>query len=703
MLNLRKHLHALLGAQSLFFLYTLLGGLFATLLLRVFAHWTGDYPTWHILTASLAVGGIIAWGTKRWVGPRVCAWLAVLIALLMAYAFANTAAVVESWRLISWRNDLSFDLWRTFILRNALLWFVPMGLTLPILFARNNAPRGKLTVFCGTCCGIILARLFIGTLSTIQLVDLCLGGMLLLAFLLVATTARTLWTRIAAGVLLLFFGTAYYIGTLRSAQDLLNDFHPFAYIAQRDSRYIGNPEGFTLKDGRILRVEGFDEASLTASQALPLLFKPAANARIATRLQTGSPAFDFYETSELKGQYDALWIELPPAWLATEQDYFGSAALSAVLDHLHEDGILVYHFDARPMDATMLRIRAALLKKHFPVVQLWMTGLNQWQFLASRKPMTATLQSVDALADRDAVMRPLQSVNMATPMTLLASCILTDTDVLNEENPSGMRFMERRFGRANLFDDAAGRRLIVAVLPHYEVAAPWVNTSLPFEKELVETLRTARKIALEGTLKETPQEVIRAYQTASLALAQDPFLLGLADHEFATARDWEALARYEAALQIYASTITYVQPPLPIILHAANLAFQNNYATLAVDLYRIAEDLAPNNLTYLKSYVHFLRERKQFAEAEQICMRILHIAAEESPADVAMARFYLGVCIAQQPNRSQEGLDLLKVFMKGLKTQEERDTYTPAYAQFLIDMGNFKEGLEIRRTGEIAP
>ncbi len=705
MSNLRSLFQILFGVQSLLFLYTLLGGFFTILLLRVFDHWTGNYPVWHITSIAFVVGCIIAWVMQRfvarWVGRRVCAWLTVLIALIMCYTFANTAAVVESWRLITWRNDLTFDLWRTFILRNALLWFVPSFIALPILFTRNDVPRGKLTVFCGICCGIILARLFVGILPTIQLVDICLGGLLLLAFLLVGTTAQSRWTRGVAGLLFFFFGTAYYIGTVRSAQDLLADFHPFAYIAQRDSRYIGNPAGFTLKDGRILRVEGFDEASLTASQALPLLFKPAANARIATRLQTGEPAFTFYETSELKGLYDALWIELPPAWLATEQDYFGSAALSAVIEHLHEDGILIYHMDARAMDETMLRSRTALLRKHFNHVHLWMTGLNQWQWVASRKPMTVSLQAIDALVDREAVMRPLQSVNIATPMTLLASCMLSDLSVLEQNTPAKMRFMERRFGRENLFDNAAGRRLIAAILPYYQTSAPWVVTHFPFEQELVETLRTAKKIALEGTLKENPQEIIRAYQTASLTLAQDPFLLGLADHEFATARDWEALARYDAALQVYASTIAYVQPPLPIVLHAATLAHQNNYTALAIDFYRIAEDLAPENLSYLKSYVHFLRERKQFKDAEQICLRILRVAAEESPEDVTMARFYLGVCIAQQPDRKQEGLDVLKAFMNGLKTDKERDAYTPAYAQFLIDMGNFKEGLEIRRSGKL--
>ncbi len=696
-------LRTVLSAHSFLFLYSVLGAFFAFLLLRVFAHWTGNIPTWPILVPSLLLGGIFAGVLSRWVangfGARCCAWMAVLLALFLSYCFANTAAVVETWRLISWRNDLTYALWFEFILRNALLWFVPIGLVAPILWARNEVPRGKLTVFCGGCCGIILARLFVGYLPTLHLVDICLGGMLVCSFAWVTVQSKWLVTRLISLFLLLLFGLTYYVGTVRSAQDLLNDFHPFAYIAQRDSRYIGNPEGFVLREGRIVQVKGLDEASRVASQMLPLLFKPTLNARIAARPQWGQPAFAAYDCAELKGKYDALWIELPPAWLATEQDYFGTSALTTIKDHLHEDGLLVYDFDARAMDGTMLRIRAHRLRNHFAHTQLWMTGLNRWQLVASQKPIETSLSAIDSLMDREDVRQPLRAVNMATPITTLASNILADTAILDKDQTpqEGFRFMERRFGRRALFDPQQGRRLIAQTLPHFETSAPWVKTAQPIEAELVEALRQARKLTLEGTLAPTPKDATDAYREASMVLAQDAFLLGLADHEYATARDWEALARNDVALQIYANTISYVQPTLPIVLHAATLAYKNNYHALAEDFFRIAEDLAPNNLTYLKHYANFLREAKQFKAAEEICLRILRVAAEVSPEDLLMARFYLGVCIAQQPNRKDEGLAVLEQVVRNLKTQAEKDAYIPAYGQFLIDMGKWQEGLEIRR------
>ncbi len=693
--------------QSFLFFYAVLGAFFLTLTLNLFAAWTGDAPTWHILLPGFLGGCALMWVVgkfaKAFIGPRVCAWIAFGVALIACLTTGDSVALVEQWYTVCQAQSLTYDAWRAFITSQACAWWLPALLTFPLLWARNEAPRGRLTSFCGFCVGVLLARILVGTVATNLLLDLTLGGMLLFALLWMCATAHYLWGRILAGCLLVLFSFAYYVGTMRAPQDLLRDVHPFAAIAMPDSLFRGSlndtPESlakYTFLNGRIVRVAGVDEASLVASQTLPLLLKPAPNARIVARPQSGAPVYDFYETGELKGKCDALWIELPPAWLAAEQDYFRSGALATIQEHLLDDGILIYDMDARPLDEEMLRRRAAILRTKFPHVQLWMTGANRWQLAASGKPITTSIPAIDALCERETVMKPLFAHNIDTPQTLLACCIVPDTTVLPEVEAK-LRFREATLARRKLFTRDNGQGLAQAFLPHLASPATWVQS--PHDNDLLQILGEAAKLRLTGLAKAN-NETLQYYKAAGTAIENDPEFLDKAQRDYETAQNLEKLGKYNEALALYAHTMTYAQPSLAQALHAANLAQKCRKYDLAEQFYRVAADIDEGNPLYLKLHINFLRETGNYKAAEAECSQLLRILAEENPQEMTLTRFWLGVCIAQQPDREKEGLRMLRHLLAQLSTPEEKALYVPAYGQLLIDLGHFVEGRKLRRTFE---
>ncbi len=717
--SLKQTLNASTLAQTFLFLYAILGAFLLTFTLKLFALWTGDAPTWKLLFSGFAGGCllmvVLTRYAARFIGGRVCSWIAFAVAILTCLTFGNTLKLVETWYTVCQQQALTYDAWQSFISMQAHLWFLPILLTFPTLWQRNEAPRGRLTFFCGACIGVILARLFVGAVSTLLLLEVCLSGLLLLSLLWMLTTSRTLIGRILSGLLLIVFALAYYMGTIHTSQDLIHDVHPFASIAKPDSLFRGShldatdTTKYTFLDGRIVRVKGMDEASLITSQTIPLLLKPTPNARIVARPQVGTPAYDFFEAGELKGKCDALWIELPPAWLATEQDYFSTSAMTTIADHLMDDGILIYDMDARPLDEEMLRRRAAMLRTKFPHMQLWMTALNRWQLVASRQPITTDFTTLDSLIDREEVMRVLRQVNIEAPITLLACCLMDDCARLEENRDAvevDLRLNESTLARQNLFDRRAGLRLIDAVLPLRSKTMPWVKLPPMLDPLILEALCDAKALILTG-LQTANKETFQYYQEASKLLSSDPILLSEAAHYYAMARDLEAVGQPMQALDLYAITMTYAQPSLTQVLHAAELARKNSQAERALGFFRVAGDIAPDDPIYLKAYINFLCEFGQFKEAEQHCLKLLRLLGEGLPSEQLAARFWLGVCIAQQPERKEEGIRVLRRLVAQLQTPEEKALYIPAYAQFLIDMGLWVEGRNIRRhfdeTGTLLP
>ncbi len=683
------------------FLHALCAALLCGVAARVYGQWTGDFALWPVVAPAAALGLALAWAAgrwgARWAGPRLCAVLATAVAVAAFGVFGDSVRLEGRWELLSLRIGLSYEAWRGFVWGQAALWFAPVAAFVPFLWGRGRAvaPRGRLTVFVGFCVGMILARLFVGRVPTVRLWDAALLGMLAAGPLLLLGVCARRWTRGAAGALLAILLVGWYFGSARTPDEPLRALNPFAPIAARDSLYTGKgTEGVVLREGRLLRVAGVDEAALAASQLIPTLLKPAPNARIAARPETGAPLLPTYEIDRLKGLYDAIWVEVPPAWVADERDYFGAAAMDATRSHLAEDGILVYDLDARALDAAALMTRSGALRRHFEHVQLWMTGPNRWQLVASRQPIAVALNELSAVLDRPAVAAVFARARLGAPITLIPCCMVSDVRRLEEAlaEPIAPRVPRgsARAARRLLFDGVGARRLIAPFAAFYDAESPWVTVPDATAAELrtvIAALRQARRYALEGK-----------YPLATKANPRDPYLLCLADRALSNARAFEKLAEHEEALRSYGTAFALTEPRPADVLAAADVARATGKPGRADPYYALAAQLAPDDLDVLTRHGAYLLETDRPAEAERQASRALRIAARDNlPALVTRLRFLLATCVARQEGRRAEGLALARRVAAEAATPEDKATYIPAYGQLLIDSGRAVEGVRVKQ------
>ena len=674
--------------------------------LRVYALWTGGAERWPVLVPALLLGLGGGWladrAARRVVGPKCCALLAVAASLALFWTFGDTEWLVKNWTLLSLRIGLTYEAWHGFVVRQAVAWFAPACLLLPFCLRVVREPRGRLVLLAGVCLGFAAGRFLAGRVATVLLLDWALGGMMVASGLWLAAGFRSRWARSLAAVVPALLFAGWYLLSCRTPHELIGGVNPFATVAAADERYLGTgAAGVALRDGRLVETVGLDEAARTASQLLPLLLKPAPAARIAARPQAGAPRFPSCAAGTLQGRYDALWVALPPAWHAGEAAYFGSNALKTAEEHLLENGVLVYELDARALDARMVMARVAQLRKRFPHVQLWMTGLNQWQLVASRQPIYADFGAMDSLLDRAEVADALADAGIPAPVYLLSSCVFADAgaalDALDEPLPARLPGGEARHARRLLFDGLGARRMFADFARVYEPDMPWVRLPPANDAELrsvLSALRAARLALLEGRLRD-----------ASEGNAYDPVLQAFADRELGTARDAEKLAEHDRALGFYANAFALAQPRVETVLEAAAVAQSTGAPARAEPFYRLAGALAPDDPGYIVQYAGFLFENRRFDEAERVARQLLPLV--ERDAIHPQTRFFLARCVANQPSREEEGLRIARAIAAQAATPEEKGVYIPAYGQLLIDLGRFEAGLKVKRgykeTGELLP
>lgn len=696
---------------SALFILSLLAALLTGAAMPVYTQWTGGLSIWPVVLPCALMGGTSAWllnrYAARWVGNKMTAGVAIVCTIIAFSAFGDTAHDVKTWSLLALRIGLDYATWHQFVMRAAILWFGWVAFLLPFLWMRIQLPRARLTTFVGMCCGLILARILNGCVSASLLYDIALAGLLPAAALLLAGFCKSRLTQglsVALGIVLLM---GWYFGMRRSTEDLRRDVYPFAPIAERDGVYTGEKgEGFTFKEGRLVRSEGLDVAARIASQLLPTLFFPGENARIAVRAQTGDAVFSSADCGELKGAYQALWVEVPPAWTAPERDYYGKAALQAVLDHLTPDGVLVYDNDAHALDATMLMRRIAVMRKYFDYVQLWMTDRNHWQIIASRMPLTLDTTAMSTLLDRPEIATVLAKANIETPLALLASCVVADTkrldayfpDLLTPNIPRGSAATARRL----LFDGIGSKRIEAALKPYYDMEMPWVKVpdAIVSEMRLVITsLRSARILAFEGE-----------YAQASQANPSDPYLQSLAERECFAARSFERMAEHEKALQLYISAFAIAKPRIVDVLEAANIArTSSGDPTRAEPFYRLAVELMPTSPDVLMQQAQWLFECKRYAEAEKGAREALKNVEQTAkfPDETAQIIFFMARAINAQPRRAKEGLMWAREVIQSTQNPDLRARFVPMYGQMLIESGEPVLGVRVKRHweayGELLP
>ena len=663
----------------------------------LFDRWTCGAALWPAVIPPAVMGFALVRLLRGRVGAKTCAALSFICVLLAFAAFGSTEKTVHDWLLLPKRIGLTYGDWYRTILGYALLWIAPGALFLPFLLFRNGAEdpkRGKLAVFFAACSGLILARIGVAKVPSHILLDIALNGMLFGSLLLIfAICGKNRLLRISFAFFAVLLLLASYFGTRHAALDPMTTVHPFAVTAARDVFYQGiGSRDVVLKDGRVVYAVGIDEAARTASQLLPLLLRPQPSARIAARPAVGAPRIPTYETGELKGLYDAIWVDVPPAWIAGERDYFGTTALHSVTDHLKEDGLLIYVLDARALDSLSFMIRYKALNAVFPYIQIWMTGLNDWQLVASRKPITLSFPAMASLMERPGVVALLESVGIPAPIYLLPSCIASDTKkilgALEKDIPSKLPRFSATAGRRLLFDGAGSRRLLKDFASVYEDEMPWIDIPAEIRSDvnpILASLRAARKEAMNGKPAE-----------ASRLNPNDTFLMGMYDRDISSARSLEKLADHGNALRFYASAFGYVRPKLHDVLDAANIAHRSVSPAKAEPFYTLAERLSPDSPLFLTQYAAFLYETKRFKRAEDLGRRILKQSV--GTADNARSRFFIARCIAQQPGRMDEGVKMGR-FVTEMMAEDPKTAadFVNAYGNMLIECGRALDGVAVKR------
>lgn len=691
------------------FLLPLCITLFAATANALLRAWSGQLPLFlPVILPACALGVLAAWGVWRFrenrfaPGPRGRAFLMLLVAGVACGALGDLAREAHAWTQLGLSAVATYAQWRGFVLGRAWLYLAPVAIALPVLWAGETRERGRLAIFCGGCCGLILGTLLIGRVPTQPLLSATISGLMIGAPLWLLCACRRLLARIFSGLLALAAGFIWFGNLTFIAEEPLGEVNPFAPIAARDCLYTGRgTEGVSLRDGRLLSKAGMDVAPRALAQLLPTLLKPAPNARIACRTQdlAAAPLLSTYETGKLAGLYDALWVELPPAYLAEERDFFGSGALKAAQDHLKPDGLLVYALDAHALDARMLFERLGILQARFPHLQLWCTGPNHWQLVASRAPITLELNALSAIADRPEVARCLELFRLNAPITLLSSCLVDDAaklqSALAEPIPAKLPRSEPAHARALLFNRDNVRELCSAFANHVDAKMPWFHVPEALAADLepvLEVLRQGRIAALRGD-----------YAKATEINGQDPFLQALADRELSTARAWETLAEHDKALAAYLSAFKLAQPSLSDLLAAAKIAQSSATPERARPFYSLAENLFPEAPAYLGQYADYLLENKHYAEAEQVLRRALEADAERPFLAQLPLRFSLARAVTLQPNRSHEGLTAAQVLVEALLARHAKEDaalceeYAIAYGNLLIEAGFPREGVNLKR------
>lgn len=433
-----------------------------------------------------------------------------------------------------------------------------------------------------------------------------------------------------------------------------------------------------------------DRIPRLASQTIPLLLRPNGEARIAALPLNGTTnEYKCYETPPLKGTYDALWVELPALPKGTMHETFTSETIKPYLPFLKADGILVLDFNARTLNTNRLLTRIRVLKSHFSQIQLWMTGQNRWQLVASQQPIQTSYNEIATLLDREVIAMPLLQANITSPFELLSSCFTSDAIPLMVEE-------------AVAFDaPCEGRLLLQDFSACYDYIMPWVITpeeDRELYDEILGAYRLSRRLAYAKEFKEATQ-----------LNAHDPYLLGLAEHERVNAQLLVKLGKIDAALNSYNLSFTYAEPMLLDVLDAANIALLSGKPERAKPYYEMAQSFPkddPNYPLFLRDYLKYLEATGAKIEAENTAIQLAISATTDE--DRRWYQFEAARICASFPEREEEALARAKRILDDTPegTDEHRQRIQ-AYADIMKKTYRVQEGilvgLYVKEHGTLIP
>lgn len=410
------------------------------ILYRILELWSGELTLWPIALGGALIGLLLAWRCKAITHGRFDATIALLFALFMTLSLWDINALFARWQTVVQTPALSFSTWMGHLLSATACALLPPLAWLLFAWKRNTQPKGRLSIFFAASIGMITSHFLVGHASTTLLIFfslyLILGGALVVwsSFLISPTARRRCITLIHLGLLVLLALSPTLRASFTWSEGKLTfnnlpeplAFYPFAPLAANDPTLPLTPPSSAYKQahGAYLRTNHIEETTaLSLSQSLTFILQPQAHARRGLR-----PLVD--ATEAIKGQYDALWVEVPPAWQAKERDYFDEGVVKSLLKNVTETGCLIYHLDVRPLTFEALLTRAEALAVHFPYVQLWVTSTAHWQLVATRqRPQSRTL-----------------------PPEIEAFCLTTDLCALKQASDrTGFRLFETWHARQHLF------------------------------------------------------------------------------------------------------------------------------------------------------------------------------------------------------------------------------------------------------------
>lgn len=367
----------------------LVGTLYQILLL-----WSGELTLWPIASCGLLLGLLFAWLCRRYETSIIEKVLAILYIASMLFSFWDINALQMQWQSFVTSHELTFSSWIIKILWFTISWLsLPLGL-ITFLWVRNTQPKGRLSIFMATCIGLITANIFTGHTSTTLLIlfalYLMLGGICIIC--LSTLESQKLRQRYITVTHLLIFGLLACTPMIRQGFFKSEDgyklknlpeplqFYPFAPIAAKDVTLPFVPPNTHYQNfhGAYIRTDNPEDIdTLDNSQQLAYFLQPATNARRGFRPLVNA-------TEDIKGVYDVLWVEVPPAWQSTERDYFDDGVVRSLLKNIDDKGCLIYHIDIRPLTLEALLTRAEALSAHFPYIELWRTSSYAYQLVAKR-------------------------------------------------------------------------------------------------------------------------------------------------------------------------------------------------------------------------------------------------------------------------------------------------------------------------------
>ncbi len=689
--------------RSALFFYAFASGLLLMTLVHLFANWTGDWGSGLFIFGTYLVAFLLACLLRNTRTSHLLPALTFLAALLPAIIFLNTEELAHAWELLSMRafvsdafpQGLSWEMWHTAAFRTALFWFCPIAFAQMFLWGSDTGERGKTIVAVGACTGVILARILCAGVPTDVLLMLAIALLLFAAPLIAISSLRQQWTRVALLIMALALPALWCTLHLPPKEEMLSR-NFFASIATRDLNLMTLNR--TYRDGRVVRCEGINTAPEAASQLIPLLLKPYDNARIAYRLQGAAPLLSQYDTT-LKGLYDAIFVELPPAWMRSERDYFGSGAIASLKEHLMPDGVGIYQLDARCLDAKLLIERLSILKERFGFIQLWMTERNMWQIVFSQTAIKSDITAISNLIDRKPIATLLYQTNIHTPLHLLSSYLTDDFSAIQaalaEPIRAAIPLRESHIARQLLFSEVGGGRLINAFEGFRDYEMTWIHIpeELKSLRDILVTFQNARHLALTGKLLD-----------AAKANPNDPFLLAIAERDITTARAMYKMGKQHEAMTLYVNAFAIAAPQILALLEAADSAQKANLPAIAKEFYALAEKVAPNDLTYLFQYMEYLASIKQYRDSLALAERIVILSGEQE-THLAIAALGHSAKMMAKVGKHEDAIRLAHELATSARHPEDKARFIPLYADILIECGKMKEAFDIKthfeQTGEV--